>query len=186
MRVSLAPPRRREHRHPTARRRIPKGQPGDGPHFVQGLSRSASANQLLSKARHALRAFRSPRTTLLRVRPVLHRCESRVRVRTVARHPDLLVDSLLVRRLPAHVRNVRKRLVKSSKTYVRNCGLLHALLGLPDVEAPLVHPITGAGWEGFVIESVLSVSLARIQPSFHRIADRAQTDLVLELPWGGT
>ena len=105
---------------------------------------------------------------------------------TVARYLDLLVDLLLVRRLPAHVRNVRKRLVKSPKTYVRDCGLLHALLGLPDMEALLSHPVAGASWEGFVIENVLSVAPTRVQPGFYRTADGAEIDLVLEHPRGET
>ena len=55
--------------------------------------------------------------------------------KTVARYIDLLVDVLLVRRLTPYVPNVRKRLVKSPRLYVRDSGLVHSLLGLDDAEA---------------------------------------------------
>lgn len=106
--------------------------------------------------------------------------------RTVVRYLDLLVDLLLVRRLPGHFANVGKRLVKSPKVYVRDSGLLHALLGLPDLEAVLSHPVAGDSWEGFVIENLLAVASPRVQPSFYRTADGAEIDLVLELPRGET
>lgn len=106
--------------------------------------------------------------------------------KTVARYLDLLVDLLLVRRLPAHFANVGKRLVKSPKVYVRDSGLLHALLGLPDLEAVLSHPVAGDSWEGFVIENLLAVAPPRVQPSFYRTANRAEIDLILELPRGET
>ena len=103
---------------------------------------------------------------------------------TVLRYIDLLVDLFLVRRLPAQSCNVRKRLVKSPKTYVRDTGLLHALLGLSDMEALLSHPIAGESWEGFVIENVLASANARVQPGFYRTADGAEIDLLLEHPRG--
>ena len=100
--------------------------------------------------------------------------------RTVIRYIDLLVDLLLVRRLPAHIANVGKRLIKSPRVFVRDSGLLHALLGLPDMDTLLGHPVVGESWEGFVIENVLAVAPNRVQPSFYRTADGAEIDLVLE------
>lgn len=105
---------------------------------------------------------------------------------TVVRYLDLLVDLLLVRRLPPYVANVGKRLVKSPKVYVRDSGLLHALLGLADLEDLLGHPVAGHSWEGFVIENVLTAASSRVQPSFYRTADGAEIDLVLDLPRGET
>ena len=68
--------------------------------------------------------------------------------KTVARYLDLMVDLLLVRRLaPLHA-NVRKRLVKSPKVYLRDSGLVHTLLHLDDQEAVLGHPVAGLSWEG--------------------------------------
>ena len=104
--------------------------------------------------------------------------------KTVTRYLDLLVDLLLVRRLPPHLANLRKRLIKSPKVYVRDSGMLHALLGLVDMEALLSHPVAGNSWEGFVIENILASAPPRVQASFYRTADGAEIDLVLELPRG--
>ena len=100
----------------------------------------------------------------------------------VARYVDLLVDLLLVRRLPPFVANTRKRLVKSPKVYVRDSGLVHALLGLEDDHALAGHPVAGASWEGFVIENLLATAPARTVASFYRTAAGAEIDLILELP----
>jgi predicted AAA+ superfamily ATPase len=104
--------------------------------------------------------------------------------KTVARYLDLLVDLLLVRRLPPFHANVGKRLVKSPKVYVRDSGIVHALLGLDDREAVLGHPVAGVSWEGFVIENLLSAAPERTQASFYRTAAGAEIDLLLELPGG--
>lgn len=100
---------------------------------------------------------------------------------TVTRYIDLLVDLLLVRRLPPFHANVGKRLVKSPKTYVRDSGLLHALLGIETHDALLGHPVVGPSWEGFVIENLLAVAPARTRASFYRTARGAEIDLLLEL-----
>ena len=101
---------------------------------------------------------------------------------TVTKYIDLLVDLLLVRRLrPLHA-NIGKRLVKSPKVYVRDSGLLHALLGIGDYNALAGHPIVGASWEGFVIENLLSVVQYRTLASFYRTSAGAEIDLVLEFP----
>lgn len=101
-------------------------------------------------------------------------------VRTLHRCLDLLVDLLLVRRLSPWAGNAQKRLVRSPKTYLRDSGLVHALLSLGTPEAVLGHPIVGATWEGFVIENLLSVAPEWTQPSFYRTAAGAEIDLVLE------
>lgn len=103
---------------------------------------------------------------------------------TVGRYTDLLVDLLLVRRLTPYAVNVGKRLVKSPKVYLRDCGLVHALLGIGDRDALLGHPVVGGSWEGFVIESLLTVAPARTVPGFYRTSGGAEVDLVLELPGG--
>jgi predicted AAA+ superfamily ATPase len=102
--------------------------------------------------------------------------------KTVASYLDLLVDLLLVRRLSPWHRNVGKRLVKSPKVYVRDSGLVHALLGLDDREAVLGHPIVGQSWEGLVIESLLAAAPDGTDPYFYRTAAGAEIDLVLVLP----
>lgn len=104
---------------------------------------------------------------------------------TVTGYIDLLVDLLLVRRLrPFHV-NVRKRLVKSPKVYVRDSGLVHALLGIEDHNALAGHPVAGASWEGFVIENLLAAVPPGTAASFYRTQAGAEVDLVLELPGRG-
>ena len=102
--------------------------------------------------------------------------------KTVARYVDLLADLLLVRRLPPFHANVRKRLVKSPKVYVRDSGIVHTLLRLDDAEDVLGHPIAGASWEGFVVETLLRAAPERTRASFYRTATGVEIDLVLELP----
>jgi hypothetical protein len=102
--------------------------------------------------------------------------------KTVARYLDLMVDLLLVRRLPPYFANVSKRLVKSPKVYVRDSGLVHALLRLDDLDDVLGHPVAGASWEGFVLETLLRAAPERTQASFYRTATGIEVDLVLELP----
>ena len=101
---------------------------------------------------------------------------------TVARYLDLLVDLLLVRRLAPWHGNVGKRLVKSPKVYVRDSGLVHALLDIPGREALLGHPKLGDSFEGFVIENLLAVAPPSAQPFWYGTGGGAEIDLVLEFP----
>ena len=101
---------------------------------------------------------------------------------TVTGYIDLLVDLLLVRRLRPFHANVGKRLVRSPKTYVRDSGLVHALLGIEDHNALAGHPVVGASREGFVIENLLIASPPGTAASFYRTRTGAEIDLVLELP----
>ena len=103
---------------------------------------------------------------------------------TVSRYTDLLVDLLLVRRLQPYYANVGKRLVKSPKVYIRDSGLLHALLNIADRNALLGHPVVGASWEGFVIENLIDAAPAFTVPGFYRTSGGAEIDLLLELPGG--
>jgi predicted AAA+ superfamily ATPase len=104
--------------------------------------------------------------------------------RTVASYLDLLVDLLLVRRLPAWHRNVGKRLVKSPKVYVRDCGMAHALLGIRNKEELLGHPVAGQTWESFVTETLITVAPDGTEAHFYRTATGNEIDLVLTLPGG--
>jgi uncharacterized protein len=105
--------------------------------------------------------------------------------KTAAAYLDLLVDLLLVRRLPPWHANVGKRLVKSPKVYVRDSGLVHALLGIADHDALLGHPVQGPSWEGHVIENVLGCVPEGGMGHFYRTSAGAEIDLLLELPGGG-
>ena len=97
---------------------------------------------------------------------------------TVARYIDVLCDLMLVRRLQPWVGNVGKRLTRAPKVYVRDCGLLHALLGLPNTEAVLAHPVAGSSWEGHVIEQLIAAA-PDAEASFYRTSNGAEADLVL-------
>lgn len=103
---------------------------------------------------------------------------------TITRYIDLMVDLLLVRRLPPLTTNVGKRLVKSPKVYVRDSGHVHALLGLATLHDILGHPIAGASWEGMVIENLLAVAPARTDATFYRTSAGAEVDLVLTFATG--
>jgi predicted AAA+ superfamily ATPase len=104
---------------------------------------------------------------------------------TVARYIDLLCDLLLVRRLPAWHGNVGKRLIRAPKVYVRDSGLVHALLGLETLDAVLGHPVAGASWEGFVIEQLIAAA-QDAEASFYRTSHGAEADLVLTARNGET
>jgi predicted AAA+ superfamily ATPase len=100
----------------------------------------------------------------------------------ISSYIDLLVDLLLVRKLRPYSTNAGKRLVKSPKIYVRDSGLVHALLGIDSFEVLAGHPVVGMSWEGFVIESLLAAAPERTIASFYRTLAGAEIDLLLELP----
>ena len=105
---------------------------------------------------------------------------------TVTRYLDLMVDLLLVRRLAPWHRNSGKRLIKSPKIYLRDSGLLHALLGIGTLEHLMGHPVVGASWEGLVIETLVDFAGYQAFASHYRSAGGAEVDLILEIPGRGT
>lgn len=107
-----------------------------------------------------------------------------VDAKTATGYLDLLVDLLLVRRLPSWHANLGKRIVKSPKVYVRDSGLVHALLNIPDKETLLSHPIVGQSWECFVIENLLDCVVGKAQGYFYRTSGGAEIDLLLSWPNG--
>ncbi len=102
--------------------------------------------------------------------------------KTVAGYLDLLVDLLVVRRLPAWHRNVGKRLVKSPKVYVRDTGIAHALLGIRDKEVLLGHPVVGQTWESFIIETLITTAPDGTEAHYYRTSNGTEIDLLLTLP----
>ena len=104
--------------------------------------------------------------------------------KTVAGYLDLLVDLLLVRRLPAWRSNAGKRLVKAPKVYVRDSGLAHALLGIRDKEALLGHPVVGQTWESFVMETLIGAAPEGTEAHYYRTSNGTEIDLLLTLPGG--
>jgi len=77
--------------------------------------------------------------------------------KTVRSYLDILTGTFMVRQLQPWTINIKKRQVKSPKIYLRDPGLLHNLLDLPDMHRLQAHPQIGASWEGFVLEQVLRV-----------------------------
>ena len=104
--------------------------------------------------------------------------------KSVAGYLDLMVDLLLVRRLPAWHRNEGKRLMKSPKVYVRDSGVAHALLQIRDKEDLLGHPVAGLTWESFVIETLLMVAPEGTEAHYYRTSNQTEIDLLLTLPGG--
>lgn len=95
----------------------------------------------------------------------------------IANHLDILEDSFVIRRLQPWIENIGKRQRKSPKLYIRDSGVLHALLGIPDDAALSLHPSVGASWEGFVLEQILA-HLKPDQALFWQTQSGAELDLL--------
>jgi predicted AAA+ superfamily ATPase len=103
--------------------------------------------------------------------------------KTAGKYVDVLAGTFLVRRLPAWFQNTKKRLVKAPKVYVRDSGILHALLGLRDAAEVMSHPRFGLSWEGFAMEHVIGLLQAERDAHFWGVHRGAEIDLVV--PRGG-
>jgi len=99
---------------------------------------------------------------------------------TIRSYIDLLEGAFMVRRLVPYAANLKKRLVKSPKLYIRDSGVLHTLLNIPDRNSLLGHPIYGTSWEGFCLENILARCKRTAQASFFRTVRGAEIDLILE------
>ena len=97
---------------------------------------------------------------------------------TIRYYLDILNDSFIVKQLQPYHTNIKKRLVKSPKVYIRDSGLLHALLNLESEESVLSHPIVGSSWEGFVMEQLFTQLPAHTDKYFYRSSAGAEIDLV--------
>jgi predicted AAA+ superfamily ATPase len=97
---------------------------------------------------------------------------------SIRRYLDLLTGVFMVRQLQPWHQNLAKRQVKSPKVYVRDSGLLHALLGIDSPAALARHPKAGASWEGWVIEEILA-GLAPTGAYFWATHQGAELDLLL-------
>ncbi len=105
-----------------------------------------------------------------------------VRRASINHYIGILTDLLLIRRIEPWHANVKKRLVKSPRYYVRDSGILHRLLGIGDYDALLSNPILGKSWEGFVVENIHSVLPRLAESWFYRTAAGAEIDLVIKMP----
>lgn len=98
---------------------------------------------------------------------------------TIKNYLGILEQTYMVRLLQPFVANLKKRLIKSPKVYLRDSGILHALLEIDDLEALLGHPVVGASWEGFCLEEILAV-MPGWHASFYRTSSGEEIDLILE------
>ncbi|TAK43018.1 MAG: ATP-binding protein [Saprospiraceae bacterium] len=99
---------------------------------------------------------------------------------TLTNYVDFLERALLLRRLQPFFANAGKRLVKSHKLYIRDSGIVHHLLRIPDFNHLLGHPALGGSWEGYVLEQVIALLDRSEQAFFYRTADGAELDIVVE------
>lgn len=99
--------------------------------------------------------------------------------KTASRYVDILTGAFLLRRLPPWFENAGKRIVKSPKIYVRDSGLLHALLGLRSERDVLAHPRFGASWEGFALEQIVALLRADRDAYFWGTHGGAELDLLV-------
>lgn len=98
--------------------------------------------------------------------------------KTVRHYLEILEGTFLIRTLPPWYENLGKRLVKAPKVYIRDSGMLHALLGISDMDTLLSHPAAGASWEGYALETILD-RLPEAQPYFYATHSGAELDLLL-------
>jgi len=97
---------------------------------------------------------------------------------TIRKYIDLLEQTFVIRTILPFEPNIKKRLVKSPKVFVRDSGLLHQLLTISDFNQLLGNPVLGSSWEGYVIENITS-KLVDYTPFFYRTASGDEMDLVL-------
>lgn len=102
-----------------------------------------------------------------------------VTARTVQYWLDIFEQTFMMRVLRPHSNNIKKRLVKSPKVYVRDTGILHTLLQIENFDELMGHPISGLSWEGYAIENIL-VNMYKWEPSYYRTTNGAEIDLILE------
>jgi hypothetical protein len=100
---------------------------------------------------------------------------------TIKKYLDLLEQTFILRSLQPFEKNVKKRLIKTPKVYVRDTGLLHRLLQINNFNSLMGNPIFGASWEGLVIENICS-SIRNCQFSFYRSATGDEIDLIIHKP----
>lgn len=99
---------------------------------------------------------------------------------TIKKYLNFLENAFLIRQLQPYSINLKKRIVKSPKIFIRDTGMLHHLLFLSNKDSLEGHPIKGNSFEGFVIEQILQKTQSNYQASFYRTQNGAECDLVLE------
>ncbi len=98
---------------------------------------------------------------------------------TIRSYLDILSHTFMLRIIQPLYANVKKRIIKSSKVYLRDSGILHSLLEIEKKNDLFGHPVFGSSWEGFSIENILS-EYPGYNPYFYRTSSGVEIDLVLE------
>ncbi len=98
---------------------------------------------------------------------------------TVRRYLDFLESSYLLRRLPPYFANIKKRIVKSPKIYIRDTGILHKLLSIEDANGLLGHPAVGHSWEAYIVQEIAAQLPPRTEMFFYRTQDGTEADVVI-------
>ena len=98
---------------------------------------------------------------------------------TVLRYLGFLEGGYIARRLAPWFVNAKKRLIKSPKVFIRDTGIVHRLLNIPDYDNLLGHPGVGSSWEGYVIEQIYQKKPADMEMFYYRTQAGAECDLVL-------
>ena len=98
--------------------------------------------------------------------------------KTASHYLAILEEAYMVRRLQPYAPNVKKRLVKAPRVYLRDSGILHQLLRIPDIDALDGHPVRGMSWEGYVIEQVAD-AVPGAELFFYRTSAGAEIDLLV-------
>jgi predicted AAA+ superfamily ATPase len=134
---------------------------------------------------------RVPSTTLLRFWTMLAHCNGQlwnavklgdslgVDSKTTRRYLDILEDTFMIRQLQPYFANIKKRLVKSPKVYIRDTGLLHTLLKIFSFDDLVTNPVLGASWEGFCVEQIVALKPASRDLYFYRTQTGSELDIVL-------
>ncbi len=103
-----------------------------------------------------------------------------VSVNTIKSYLAFFENSYLIRLLKPYHSNIKKRIVKSPKVYIRDSGILHYFLGLENHTEIFGHPKLGASWEGFVIEQILNLMPPNRKAYYYRTYDGSEMDIVIE------
>ena len=103
---------------------------------------------------------------------------------SVQKYLNVLEETFMIRRLEPFHANLKKRLVKAPKIYLRDSGILHTLLGIDSFDELMGHSVIGMSWEGFCIEQILSQIPRKWDASFFRTRAKAEIDLVLQRRFG--
>jgi len=98
---------------------------------------------------------------------------------TIKSYIDILEQTFVIRSLKPYIKNVKKRMVKSPKIYIRDTGLLHALLNIQTSDELFGNTIYGSSFESYVVENIC-YNLKNWNPYFYRTSSGAELDLVLE------